>query len=404
MSGESSTPAKSRARTVVMPSFGQSAHAQVAITGMQKAFGSNSLAELAEGGVVPTERYEPNYPLARLKPSPKNPRRQSMDAAGVNMETIQKLRKTPDEDLEAWILRQDQFLAEMRDRGESQNNIITWELLFDLSISTFLEGLLQPIVATPDEFIVGGERRYTSCLLAGHDTARVIIRQMAEDVQAIYRLHENMLRTDLNVAETCLGIRALFEKVTGEPLGPKNEQVTVDLIRTVMNCKQTQAYYYLAMCQLEEGDEQLERLVTGYYTSLRTAYEETSHYVRWMKRKNLGLQGTGQQAQGSGAQGNGAQTPQGSGQQAPLRPAPSPRKPSAPAVKMCVPGKSSGTLIIKALASIKELPQTSAQALHALGEEWKHLTDSKRKSKLAEVLDDIFTNLSPLDADQEGNA
>ncbi|EKY4114234.1 TPA: ParB/RepB/Spo0J family partition protein [Pseudomonas aeruginosa] len=376
-------------RRVVAPDFSKSAHAQKAIAGMN-AFGSppagNNPAEPSED-VLPTDRYEPAYPLFNLKPSPSNPRRLSLDAAGVTMETILKFRKKPEESIDAWLARQDAWLEELRKRNEPTGNIVTWELLFDLALSTMAEGLIQAIVARPDGEIIAGERRYTACLLAGHDTVRVLIRQIDADLEAIYRLIENIQREDLNVAETCIGVRELMKRLTGAPLGPDNDKLTINLIQDQVRCKQTKAYYFYIICQLPDDDEQVERLQTGYYSSLRTAYEETSQYLKALKRRKLGASTGGQQDTGV--------TPP---------PTPAPKKPSVPVVKMPVPGKASGVVIIKALAAINDLSDKATGALKSLEKEWDSLTDKKRREKLGEAFAAIVDGLAGLDTEKEGNA
>ncbi|HID9922193.1 TPA: ParB/RepB/Spo0J family partition protein [Pseudomonas aeruginosa] len=388
MAGEIAPQTSSR-RKVVQPNFSNSAHAQVAKSGITAAFGG---AELGSDHVpVAGERYDPEYPLRRLKPSPKNPRRLTLDAAGVTAETIELNRKRPDEGPHEWIARCDAYLRTLKEQGETDDSIAVWQGLFDTALSILMRGLLQPIVATPSDVIIAGERRWTSCLLAGLDTSRVLIRPMDEDVQVINRLLENILRANLNVAETCAGVRELVKVATGKPLGPENIDVTADLIQSLMSCKQTQAYYYLAICELPDGDEQLERLLTGYYTSLRTAYQDTAQYTRDLKRAAL-LGSTPPKP-------NTEQTGQQQGAQAPQ-----PRKPAAPAVKMPVPGRKSGAVIISALASIKQLPEKASDALQTLEKEWDSLTDKKRRDKLGQALAAIMDGLSVLDSEQEGNA
>jgi len=118
------------------------------------------------------ERMEISYPLRELRPSQANPRRRSLDTAGVSRDRIGELAKTPQENKGEWLSRFEAFI----DTVSEPKHKAVWDDLFDLTASIMKTGLLQPIVAKPDGEIIAGERRYTACLLAGLANERVIIR------------------------------------------------------------------------------------------------------------------------------------------------------------------------------------------------------------------------------------
>lgn len=332
------------------------------------------------------ERMEISYALSELRPSPANPRRRSLDTAGVTRDRIVELAKTPRESKSEWLSRFEAFI----DTVSEPKHKAVWDDLFDLTASIMKTGLLQPIVAKPDGEIIAGERRYTACLLAGLANERVIIRQMEDEVIHVARLVENLRRTDLTVADVCDGLRAFAVKVLSpdEPLSPDNDKVTATAIMDVMGCGQTQSYYYRSLCLLPDGDPMLARVLDGEFTGLRNAYEEVSAYLR--KLKVSGEANTpGQDGATSPATKPGSRK---SGQGAA-------GKAAGPSFKAVLPGTVSGQRIISALSAIDDLSDEVRGELQALSDGWVKLSDKLRVQRLAAAFNTVSESLHVLDVD-----
>jgi ParB family chromosome partitioning protein len=86
--------------------------------------------------------------------------------------------------------------------------------LAELATSIREQGLVQPIVITPDGSggytIVAGERRWRAAQLAGLDQVPVVVRQVSGDRELLeVALVENLQRSDLNPIEEALAYQAL---------------------------------------------------------------------------------------------------------------------------------------------------------------------------------------------------
>jgi ParB family chromosome partitioning protein len=91
------------------------------------------------------------------------------------------------------------------------------EGLEELAASIRTQGVVQPLVVTPDPdgsyVIVAGERRWRASRRAGLETVPVVVRQVADDRELLeLALVENLQRTDLNPLEEAEAYLALQEK------------------------------------------------------------------------------------------------------------------------------------------------------------------------------------------------
>jgi len=344
-------------------------------------------ANIAAGHLVSMEsksieRLEVSFPLSSLFPSPSNPRRISLDNAGVTRELIEQLAIKPRESLTSWSNRLEQFLDELESKGISPKAHAVWSELFDLAISIYTSDLVQPITAKPDGEIIAGERRWTASLLAGKMHNRVIIRKVTADQESLLRLIENLRRSDLSIAETAMGLRAVMADSTGQPCGPENDQLSMEKIQSVLGAGQTQSAYYRAICRLPEGDPILSQIIAGGYTSLRTAYEDAGRRVREL------LANPGKQS-----------LPLEDGNTPPPADAGSKRKPSPPMpqLKARIPGTEGGVRFIEALASIEGLGESTLERIKAISSGWPGAPEKARKKMLSEALEKLFADLDQLD-------
>lgn len=351
-------------------------------------------AQIAAGHLVSmesnrAERLEVSYPLASIFPSPSNPRRISLDNAGVTSARIEQLAIKPRESLASWSARLEQFLDELESKGASPKSHAVWSELFDLAISIYTSDLIQPITIKPDGEIIAGERRWTACLLAGKTHNRVIIRLVTADQESLLRLIENLRRSDLSIAETALQLRIVMEENTGQPCGPDNELLSMEKIQSVLGAGQTQSAYYRAICRLPEGDSVLAQIVAGGYTSLRTAYEDASKRVRELQA-NPGKR----------------PTPLNDGSTTPPETPPPARKPSPPMplMKARIPGTEGGRRFIEALANIEGLGESTLERIKAISSGWTGAPEKARKKMLSEALEKLFADLDRLDDEPEPEA
>jgi ParB family chromosome partitioning protein len=91
------------------------------------------------------------------------------------------------------------------------------EALAELADSIKTQGLVQPIVVTPEPdgrySIVAGERRWRAARLAGLDQVPVVVRGALSDQERLeLALVENLQRSDLNALEEAEAYQALQEK------------------------------------------------------------------------------------------------------------------------------------------------------------------------------------------------
>ena len=108
-------------------------------------------------------------------------------------------------------------IAELRPSGLNPRKDFADAELAELAESIRAKGLVQPIVARPDRQrggyeIVAGERRWRAAQRAAVHNVPVIVRDLS-DVEALeFALIENVQRADLNPMEEAAGYNELIEK------------------------------------------------------------------------------------------------------------------------------------------------------------------------------------------------
>lgn len=328
------------------------------------------------------ERMEVDYPLGNLRPSPGNPRRKSLDKAGVTAELVQQLAIRPRESFENWSARLEEFLSTEAEKLDTRSRVV-WDELFDLAISLYTGELIQPIVASPEGEILAGERRWTASLLAGKNYNRVILRTVPKNRETLYRLIENIRRSELSVAETAWAIRQVMVDVTEQPCGDTNREITISLVQSVIGAGETQSAYYRAICRLPEDDPVLAAILAGGYTSLRVAYEDASRRLRELRQAPPAAEVVVNQGELTSNTGR-ASTPK----------APAARVPS---FKARLPGTEGGIRFLKAVSTIEDLPSEAAEALKNTLASWNAAPDKARQNMLASLLTTLFEAFDPLD-------
>lgn len=328
-----------------------------------------------------SERLEIRYPLANLTPSPKNPRRISLDKAGVTGEKVAELAIRGDETLEQWFERMDQFLTDLQKTDPVASEV--WSDLFDMALSIRTSGLLQPIVANHDGVIIAGERRWTASLLASLANGRVLLRKMNSVSETVSRFIENIQRKDLSLAETVSGLRDVMAEMSGEPCHPENEAITIKAIRELMGKGQTQSALFRSFCRLPDDDPVLRGILNGAYTDKEVAYEDAKKRLSELRKIKAGIELRDTEEpvddQSSGS------TPKGKA------------GPRVPAIKARLPGTEGGKVFLNAVATIPELPDPVLERINYVREHWTGAPDKVRRNLMATLLDTLFDELDALD-------
>lgn len=331
----------------------------------------------------PDERFESQYDLSIVKPSAKNPRRISLDRAGVTDERIRGLIHLPRESYERWMQRVDTFFDFLHTEQTRPSVIATWEELFELAVSIYRNGVLQPIVISPDNIIIAGERRWVASMLAGKPFGPVLIKKTSDQQAAKLRLIENIHREDLSLEEKVDSCRAIMLIETGMELGPDNPGITMESIQNAIGCRHTQSSYYSSMCKLPDGDPLLKRIMSGEFTSLKAAYSEASKRARQL------MAPPGKEPAGGGD----GQEPENQPPKQPATP-----KAATPQAKIRMPGTAGGQKFLAALKSIDGLPKDTVTQLEKTANAWTGAPEKVRKKLLIDTLESLF---SAIDSDDK---
>lgn len=309
------------------------------------------------------ERYVVNFDTDKIIPSAINPRRISLDKAGVTPEAIAQYAIRADEDADAWSERADAFVKALPDHQQK-----VWAELFGMAASIIGDSLLQPIVINNERVIISGERRWTASQLASQVYCRVIVRDMAEKQAMMFRLLENMSRSDLSTAEVVIGLRDYITTYIGE-CAPENNSISVDLISSLIGVAKTSAAYYRALCRLPEDNPILTALYDGQYASLKAAYDDAGKYVRLAKR--------GEQAAEAKSAGNTSSSK------------PSDSKPKKLVTRFKIPTPKSNqsvTRLIGVFTSIDGIDASVSAQLTDLSVKWADADDKEKSDILSKAL------------------
>lgn len=93
-------------------------------------------------------------------------------------------------------------------RGEVVHDVA----LRELAASIKEQGVLQPVLITPDGLIIAGHRRVVAAKLAGLSEISVIVRSLTEAQQLQVMLVENIQRNDLTLLQTAKAYRQLTKR------------------------------------------------------------------------------------------------------------------------------------------------------------------------------------------------
>lgn len=92
-----------------------------------------------------------------------------------------------------------------------RGDVVVDDSLRELAASIQEQGVLQPILITPDGVIVCGHRRVKACELAGQQTIPCVVRELTEQQQIQVMLIENLQRKDLTALQTARAYQLLID-------------------------------------------------------------------------------------------------------------------------------------------------------------------------------------------------
>lgn len=168
-------------------------------------------------------QMHPNYALNSIVVNPSNPRRRDLDAAGLTLQRVKRLRREESESVDKWAERIEKWIdqtEELTAEGKTQ-----WARLLSLALSVLHGGLIQPVtlrVASPGDkqaTLIAGERRFLAHWLAGKHTiwANQVIRN--DDEVFDMGLIENTQKHDLSLSATMEALNTRTRQ--GQELGLK---------------------------------------------------------------------------------------------------------------------------------------------------------------------------------------
>lgn len=103
-------------------------------------------------------------------------------------------------------------LSELKANPQNPRGAVTHDIpLRELAASIKSQGVLQPIIITPNNNIVAGHRRVEAAKLAGLDSIPVIVKKLSLVEQIALMLTENLQRADLNVLQEGAAYALLVE-------------------------------------------------------------------------------------------------------------------------------------------------------------------------------------------------
>ncbi|MEH6688727.1 MAG: ParB/RepB/Spo0J family partition protein [Halopseudomonas sabulinigri] len=349
-----------------------------------------------------SERLDPKCDLTSLRPSPNNPRRRSLDRAGVTHEKITELARRDGEGLDSWLDRLDDFCESLR--MSDPVAATTWSELIDISVSISTSELLQPIVANKEGIIIAGERRWWASLLASIPVNRVFIREMSSVTETVSRFIENVLRSDLSLPEMISGLRAVLAEVTGEPCGPDNSKITIKQVRSLVGKGTTQSAHYRAFCRLPEDDPILQKLMVGAYSDKEVAYSDASKRLDELRREKAGIQTkTTSIPANDESCADPSDTSSESTDKSNERTTPDPKEAQSalmaklPPLRTRLPGTGGGKAFLHAVESIPDLPVKIIEQIATVKNEWEPAGDKTRRKMLQSLLNKVFDELDALD-------
>lgn len=107
-------------------------------------------------------------------------------------------------------------VSQIKANKEQPRKIFKDAEILELSASIKENGIIQPLIVTPDEdgkyLLIAGERRFRSAKLAGLESVPVVIKKATKKETLVMAIIENVQRSDLNCVEEALAYYQLMNE------------------------------------------------------------------------------------------------------------------------------------------------------------------------------------------------
>jgi len=126
-------------------------------------------------------------------------------------------------------------IASLRPHPDNPRGRIDPAGLGELAASIRAQGILQPLLVTPEGLVVAGHRRLAAATIAGMAHVPVIIRSLTRDEQLAIMLVENIQREDLSPLQEARAYRSLLDLGLGRSEIARRVGVTAARISERLN-------------------------------------------------------------------------------------------------------------------------------------------------------------------------
>ena len=107
-------------------------------------------------------------------------------------------------------------ISQIRANKEQPRKIFNDTEIMELSASIKENGIIQPLIVTPDDdgkfMLIAGERRFRASKLAGVESVPVVIKKATKKETLVMAIIENVQRSDLNCVEEALAYYQLMNE------------------------------------------------------------------------------------------------------------------------------------------------------------------------------------------------
>lgn len=305
--------------------------------------------------------------------------------------------------LRRWIARQSRFLSStVENTAWVKRTIEEWQALIGLCGNISEIDFIQPLKVNPSNGvfeIVGGERRYWASRLNCLEHVPVTGGPLTRLEAARQTMHENFQRKNPSIGATIVGMRNLFEELTGQPCGPTNNALKISTIENEFSSEsRSWAVRMRAILRLPADSELLQRIINNEFSNVL----EIDTVVReWHRTHKSGLDNgaNGGEPGGAPPAANGSTPPKAAGASSRK----STTKPQHPIAKVRLPGTVAGLRMFDAIKAIEGLKEPSLAALDKATSGWAAAHDKQRAVLLQGVIDAIVGDTEQLDLEDEGS-
>lgn len=322
---------------------------------------SSTLSDFATADIT----YRQQQAVSTIKPSPQNPRRLTIDNAGVTDEVIEQLQPKEDEPHNVWLER----IGRYADQAPAEKEF--WRGLITLAGSLKMSSMVQPIVVDNEGEIIAGERRWLASRIAGYKNVPVLVRTSTGNEQVareILAFAENEHRQNLKPVEVVFGARQIADAVLGGCGLANKEILTIAIFQELTGAARTAAAAYAAFARLDHGDPLLEDFEQNPPASIKKAYSAAAARLKEIEQEETAavFEGTGIAV---------------------------PTRARATSVNVRLPTNNGMKNMLGWLGKEAPLNSVTTQVLNALIGDWDQVDDQERRERLSEVFRHIAESM-----------